>query len=217
MRKKQLIVSCLLCCIAITLYIQASAIAGTYEVVRNVIDGDTVVLNNGTVVRIALIDTPELQYKEAKHQYYAIQAKQFLADTIQGKRVTLEVTKQADRYNRVIAMLKTVDGEDVGSLLVQQGMAFVYPHKDGEKKYLKHLIRLQRDAMKNRKGFWGTLVDYFSDSGEVIGNKRSKRFFPISCKMWRKVSERNRISFSSVTEAFRNGYAPVRNCKIWPE
>lgn len=217
MRKKYLLVSCILYCIAVILYVPASAIAGTYEVVRNVIDGDTIVLNDGTIVRLALVDAPELQHKKAKHQYYAIQAKQFLADTVEGKRVSLEITKPADRYNRVIAKVRTAGGDDVGSILVQQGMAFVYPHKEGAKKYLKHLVRLQSDAMKNRKGFWGTLFDYFSNSGKVIGNKRSKRFFPINCKMWRKVSKRNRVSFSSAAEAFRNGYAPVRNCTIWPE
>ena len=217
MRNKRLIVSCIFCSIVINLYALAGANAGAYEVVRNVIDGDTVVLSDNTIVRLAFIDAPELQYKKAKRQYYAIQAKQFLADRVQGKQVSLEITKKADRYNRVIAKVKTADGVDIGSLLVQQGMAFVYPHKDGAQNYLDHLVGVQRKAMKDRKGFWHSLFDYFSNSEKVVGNKRSKRFFPDSCKAWRSIAKRNRVSFSSAIEAFRIGYAPARNCTIWPE
>ena len=61
-----------------------------YEVVRDVIDGDTIVLQSGERVRLAGINTPELRRGEQLHEPLAKEASSTLLDLIGGQLVGLE-------------------------------------------------------------------------------------------------------------------------------
>jgi micrococcal nuclease len=67
--------------------------------VKRVIDGDTIVLNNGEKVRYIGIDTPE------RDEDYYNKAKEFNKKLVEGKTVRLETdVQQRDRYGRLLAM-----------------------------------------------------------------------------------------------------------------
>lgn len=190
--------------------------ADTVHTVIAVIDGDTVILENGRRVRIAFIDTPELEYKKRKQQYFSMRAKKFISDTVLEQGVTLQQISAKDRYKRLVAIVTLRDGRDVGALLVQKGMAFVYSHGVKHRSYIGELVKIQRSAMDARVGMWGKVITYFESAGNVVGNRRSKRFFALDCKFAKDIAAKNKVHFISAVDALYNGYAPARVCKLWP-
>jgi endonuclease YncB( thermonuclease family) len=89
--------------------------------VVGVADGDTLtVLHDGRGEKIRLygIDTPE------KHQDFGRSAKEFTAQMVFGKAVTVEAVA-VDRYGRTVACV-SVDGLCLNEALVRSGYAWVY-------------------------------------------------------------------------------------------
>lgn len=203
----------ILCLICITV---STSFADTVHTVATIIDGDTVILNDGRKVRIAFIDTPELEYKKRKQQYFSINAKKFIVDTVLGQTVMLQKITTKDRYKRLVAIVTLRDGRDLGALLVQKGMAFVYPHGAKHQSYIDELGKMQRKAMNARTGMWDKVITYFKSAGNVVGNRRSKRFFALDCKFVKDIATKNKVHFMSAVDALYNGYAPARICKLWP-
>lgn len=203
----------ILCLICITVL---PSFADTVHTVTTVIDGDTVVLENGRKVRIAFIDTPELGYKKRKQQYFSIRAKIFITNIVSGQNVTLQKITAKDRYKRLVAIVTLRDGQDVGALLVRKGMAFVYPHGVKHQSYIDELGKMQKKAMDERAGMWDKVITFFENTGNVIGNRRSKRFFALDCKFAKDIATKNKVHFMSAVDALYNGYAPARICKLWP-
>ena len=77
-----------------------------YEVVRDVIDGDTIILQSGERVRLAGINTPELRRDEQLHEPLAKEASSTLLDLIGGQLVGLEEAEDPlDHYGRTLAYL----------------------------------------------------------------------------------------------------------------
>jgi endonuclease YncB( thermonuclease family) len=97
----------------------------TYLVVR-VVDGDTVELGNGEVVRLVGIDAPETG--ECGHD----RATEKLVRLIEGRRATLgESDEDRDRYGR---LLRYVDRGpvDAGLAMIESGLAIArYDSRDG--------------------------------------------------------------------------------------
>lgn len=114
----------LLFILAISLLASVSLAAEPYQAkVVGISDGDTIkVLHEGTQVRIRLygIDTPE------KRQAFGSKAKQFTADRVFGKSVTV-IPMDTDGYGRTVALIQSIN--DTGTLneaLVKKGFAWVY-------------------------------------------------------------------------------------------
>lgn len=196
--------------------ITVSAYTDTIYSVVSVLDGDTIVLNNGSRVRIAYVDTPELKHKKRKQQYFSTTAKKFITKEVLGKKVEIQRVVDVDRYNRRVAIVTSQYGRDLGTYLVQNGMAFVYPHGVKHISYVNKLVRIQKHAIDTKVGMWKNAVGYLNKIGTVVGNRRSKRFFTLNCKFATQISKKNKIYFKSPVDAFYNGYAPARVCKLWP-
>src|SRR5688500_7216562 len=60
-----------------------------YFVVKRVIDGDTIQLANGDVVRLIGVDTPELKHPRKPVECFGSQASLFTRTLAEGQRVTL--------------------------------------------------------------------------------------------------------------------------------
>ena len=73
--------------------------------VASCFDGDTFKLSDRRVVRLAGIDTPELNKRDHKPQYYAREAAAILGAMTRGQKVQLRAAgKEArDRYGRLVA------------------------------------------------------------------------------------------------------------------
>lgn len=204
------------CSFVIVMLLAGYSFAAEVYQVAKIVDGDTFVLTNGQRVRLAYVDTPEMKSDKRKEQYFATDAKMFLTEVVLHKEVVLQKIISQDRYGRVVAIVNYRNNLDLGSFLVQKGAAFVYPHGKRDKFYIAGLLQLQKDAMQSKVGMWKRAITYFKSAGKVIGNRRSKRSFAITCSNAQSIAKRNRVYFDSAVEAFYNGYAPARVCKLWP-
>jgi endonuclease YncB( thermonuclease family) len=127
---------------------QADVIEG--RVVR-VVDGDTIVVDHGGErhrVRFSGIDTPE------RDQPWGDAATREMRWLVAGQDVRVDWYKQ-DRWNRLIGNLY-VDGEDVGLLMVERGMAWHF------KRYADEQSARDREAYSgaenaaraSKRGLW---------------------------------------------------------------
>lgn len=124
----------------------------THKVIR-VIDGDTIVLDNGERVRLAGIDTPELQKKE----YYSKEAAEEARLMLEGRyiRISREGNKERDNFGRYLAWvhLDGDEGDSVNYHLVRNGFARVYPRWRNEELRPK-FAEAERLAREEGIGIW---------------------------------------------------------------
>lgn len=117
--------------------------------VKRVVDGDTIVLENGSIVRYVGITAPETNEpfeKEATEENKRL---------VEGKTVTLEYDNyKGDKFGRILAYL-IVDGKNISVELARKGLAqvVIYQHKKPFI-YAKELLKAQEEAKKNKLGIW---------------------------------------------------------------
>jgi len=95
--------------------------------VSNVIDGDTLRLQDGRRIRLIGIDTPELGGRGRVTQPYADKARQHLAERIKanGNKVGVSIGEQShDRYGRVLAHIYDQAGVSLEEQLIAAGLAY---------------------------------------------------------------------------------------------
>lgn len=124
--------------------------------VRQVIDGDTIILENNQHVRLIGVDTPEIKSEYNPHEeYYARQAKQFVAQVIEGRMVFLEgddAQAPFDKYGRRLAYVYLEDQTLLNRELIRQGYAEAirfFPYKLKEE-----FFTLEKQAKNERLGMW---------------------------------------------------------------
>ena len=136
--------------------------------VRRVIDGDTLQLDNGKRVRLIGIDTPEVHfskgiYQQAKRLNKDIetikvlgrQATQFTKELVEGKKVRLEFdVEKYDKYDRLLAYVYLKDGLFVNEEIIRQGYAQILTIPPNVK-YKDVFLEAQREAKENNRGLWG--------------------------------------------------------------
>jgi len=147
-----------------------------WGVVTAVTDGDTLVLEQGLVVRLVGIQAPKLPLGRAgfEQQPLAPEAKAALAAMTLGKRVRLSFGGlQTDRYGRALAHLHVegVDGELwVQGEMVRLGLARVYSFKDN-RTMVGELLEVEAEARTANRGIWA--LAYFAirqveDTGDYL-------------------------------------------------
>ncbi len=117
--------------------------------VTRVIDGDTIVLENGERVRYIGIDTPEISQNEC----FALEAKKKNEELVLGKRVRLEKdVSERDKYGRLLRYVYV--GEIfVNDYLVRNGYAYAVTYPP-DVKYSERFLQAQREARENKRGLW---------------------------------------------------------------
>jgi len=130
-------------------FMSTGLVASDYAVesymVTRIVDGDTVVLENGDVVRLLSIDTPERGkkcYKEASAR---------LSDMILLKEVNIERDiEDKDRYKRSLRYIFQ-NGSFVNEELVREGYAYLY-FVEPNTKYNTLLKEAAQEAKTKRSG-----------------------------------------------------------------
>lgn len=88
-------------------------------------DGDTFIVDRGDgageKIRIANIDTPEIEGRCSSESAAAIAAKDYLARLLDGQAVDL-IRDRLDKYGRQLAAVSTSSG-DVGEMIIRAGLA----------------------------------------------------------------------------------------------
>ncbi len=182
--------------------------------VRWVVDGDTIVLKDGTKVRYASINAPEIPHGKEPGEPFGKEALQENIRLVKGKKVVLEIAEEPrDRFGRLLAYVFLPDGTFVQEVLVARGLAFAC-YMPPNVKYYPSLLEVQREAMGAGRGLWGG--NFFQGEPYYLGNKRSRRFHRPSCPGGRDISRRNRVVFKDMKKAFYEGYCPCKKCRPWP-
>ncbi len=121
--------------------------------VTRVIDGDTIELENGQVVRYLLIDTPETVHPEKPVECFGPEATERNRQLVEGRRVRLERDMtDRDAYGRLLRYVYA-DGTMVQAELVREGYGYVYSRQP-DVKYLKDMAGLEREARELGAGLW---------------------------------------------------------------
>ena len=120
--------------------------------INRVIDGDTVLFDDGSRVRLTGFNSFELKDSGWKGRS-AREAKRKVTDWLSRKKVRLTPWPAAtDRYGRLLGNL-WFDNKYVGELLVSEGLALAVSVPP-QNKLVSCLSSLEWVARKARKGFW---------------------------------------------------------------
>jgi len=124
----------------------------TYLVTK-VIDGDTVAIEDGEVIRYIGIDTPETVHPSKPVECFGKEASNKNKELVEGKRVKLEKdVSETDRYGRLLRYVWVGD-IFVNDYLVRQGYAYVYTYPPNVK-YSEQFVQAQQEARENNRGLW---------------------------------------------------------------
>ena len=176
--------------------------------VKDVIDGDSILLENGETVRYIGIDAPEMFqpfFQEAKDTNEAMVDRKII-------RLELEYDKGDTRNYTDGRLLAYVYVGDlfVNAQLIKKGLARLYPFRS-HPTYIDSFCFLQTQARKAKVGIWSIPVPEKEEY--YLWNKRSFRFHRPSCKYALQMAERNKIVFKTKEEALDSCYSPCRECK----
>jgi micrococcal nuclease len=146
--------------------------------IERVIDGDTVKTAAGDSIRLLGVDTPEIDWKNNKSEFYAEEARDFSVENLLGKNVVLEYDiEKEDYYGRILAYI-IQDGENFNQKLLENGYAtlmIVEPNDQYESEF-KQAVKKARES---RLGIWSQIIELerdllkisYQDAGSFIGER----------------------------------------------
>lgn len=136
--------------------------------IREVVDGDSLRLDNGDTIRLIGVDAPEasdnrklredirktgMPLSETELVHLGRAAAAFTREVAQGRRCWLEFEReQRDQYGRTLAYVHLEDGKVLNELIIGQGYAKVYTNFTF--RYKQRYILLQTEARLRRRGLW---------------------------------------------------------------
>ena len=97
---------------------------------KNILSGLHPIIGNKISIRVNGIDTPDIRGKCEKEKYDAKQAQQMVTDILKDADQIVLRNMERGKYFRIAADV-IVDGESLGDMLIEAGMAVRY---DGGKK-----------------------------------------------------------------------------------
>jgi micrococcal nuclease len=206
------------------------------HVVEEIVDGDTLIIEDGIRVRLLGIDAPEAGV------CFDAEAKQRLSEMVLGREITLEKDQTAtDNYDRLLryAFLyeenPETDSVFVNERLVRQGFAlsdYVKPNR----RYLQQIQAAEREAEQEKTGMWAKCdpragqarpereeaSDPYSEECVIkgnIGKDYSKDYFLPGCPNYKRVKVDPRKGeqwFCSEEEAAAAGWQKSPSCNnVW--
>lgn len=132
---------------------KAEARAGAKFTVKltKCVDGDTAYFTKVGKSRFLYVDTPE---STIQHEAYGKTAANYTCSMLKkAKKIQLQYDgPRKDKYNRTLVWV-WVDGKLLQKLLVQKGYVEKF-YDYGTYSYESELIKLQKQAQKNRVGLW---------------------------------------------------------------
>lgn len=137
-------------------------IATNSAIVKRVIDGDTIQLENNQLVRYIGINTPELHNHQKPVECFAQKAFELNKKLVEGKTVYLEKdVSETDKYKRLLRYvwienpkLTTENNKMmINEILVREGYAYVSTFPP-DVKYATLFRQAQEEAINKNKGLW---------------------------------------------------------------
>jgi endonuclease YncB( thermonuclease family) len=133
-----------------------SLAAGPTVQVVEVVDGDTVVLDDGQQVRLVGLQAPKLPLDRPNFVAWPLadEAKAALEELTLGRRVRLSFGgRRIDRHGRLLAHLHDAAERWIQGEMLRRGMARVYSFADN-RALVAEMLALERAARARRRGIW---------------------------------------------------------------
>ncbi len=121
-----------------------------------VVDGDTLVLDDGREVRLVGIQAPKLPLGRPNFQAWPLadRAREALERLALGQRLKLSFGgRRFDRHGRLLAHLHDDAGRWIQGEMLRQGLARVYSFADN-RALVPEMLALERAARASRRGIW---------------------------------------------------------------
>ena len=121
--------------------------------VKRVLDGDTLVLDNGETVRLIGVDAPETNHPEIPVQRFGKESAEYLRRLVEGFECTLEYEPSSirDQYGRLLAYVFV--GERLANAeIIRRGYAYAYTRFPFRRQ--DEFIALEREARERQYGLW---------------------------------------------------------------
>lgn len=137
--------------------------------VAKVVDGDTISLSSGEVIRYIGIDTPETKHPSLPVQCFGTEASTKNKELVEGKAVRLEKDiSETDRYGRLLRYVWAGD-IFVNEYLVRQGYAQISTYPP-DVKYQDLFLQAQKEARDNKRGLWASCGNF----GTAVSSEPTK-------------------------------------------
>lgn len=121
--------------------------------VERVIDGDTIITDEGERIRYIGIDTPETVHPSKPVEFFGEEASKKNKEFVEGKTVELEFDiEELDRYDRTLAYIWLGD-EMINAKLLVEGYAQISTYPPNVR-YVDYFLSLQEEARVNLVGLW---------------------------------------------------------------
>ena len=184
-----------------------------------VTDGDTIEVDGLGKIRMVGVNTPE----RGEDGY--ICSKRFVQKLCLDKEVSLDIddSKNTDRYGRYLAVV-IVDGKNLNEILLREGLAEImymppsefYPYDWASlsttgSSYASSYSSSNSGSVASSSLTTGSTSG--SDSGSYIASVNSHKFHYANCRWGKKISEKNKVTFKSRSDAISQGYEPCKVCK----
>jgi micrococcal nuclease len=126
-------------------------------VVKRVIDGDTIELMDGRVIRYIGVNTPETVDPEKPVECYGPEASQRNKELVGGKEVGLMGgIEELDQYGRHLKYVFT-DGIFVNAELIEEGFGYAFLYSGGNR-FDQVFVQLENYSRLRNMGLWGACV-----------------------------------------------------------
>ena len=120
--------------------------------VKRVIDGDTLVLDDGRTVRLIGVDTPETHHPEIPVQRFGSEATEFTRRMVEGLKIKVEPGDPAqDSYGRELAYV-FVDEVLLNKEIIRRGYGYAstgFPHPR-----MDEFVAAEQEARARQYGLW---------------------------------------------------------------
>ncbi|NOZ32521.1 MAG: thermonuclease family protein [Alphaproteobacteria bacterium] len=133
-------------------------VSGPKGVVTSVVDGDTIMLDSGLVVRLIGIQAPKLALDRPGLEDWPLAetARQTLLERLEGQKIEVRYGgERTDRHGRTLGLLFDENGNWVQLDVLAAGLARVYSFPDN-RTCLSELYAAEQSARRAGRGIWSS-------------------------------------------------------------
>ena len=150
-------------------------------------------------------------------------SKRFVQKLCLDKEVSLDVddSKRNDKYGRTLAVV-IVDGKNLNEMLLKENLAEVmyippsefYPY-DWSSGSTTSSSYTSSSSSSNSGGSYSSssFTSSSTSSAAYVGSANTHKFHFSDCKWGKKISDKNRVTFNSRSDAISQGYDPCKVCQ----
>lgn len=181
-----------------------------------VTDGDTIEVEGLGKVRFVGVNTPE------RGVTGYICSKRFVQKLCLDKEVSLDIddSKNTDKYGRYLAVV-IVDGKNLNEMLLKEGLAEImyippsefYPYDWSSDGTSSSSYSSSYSSSNSGSASSSSFTTGSTSSGSYIASANSHKFHYPSCRWGQKISDKNKVTFNSRSDAISQGYEPCKVCQ----